>query len=119
MLLMTGMALASAPVQMQWTEQSSSDPHVSYHVSLYGLGEDADGDGLVDEVALFFQVTTLRDGETVLQEEGMVALVEGTHVYADATVGRTVALEHGLLVLDHSDAVAVTLGDVWLFEGQG
>lgn len=117
MFLLTGIALASAPVQMQWTEQSAADPTIAYHVNLYGLGEDADGDGLIDEVALFYQVTTLENGQAVMQEEGLVQVAERTQSYSDAEAGRTVSLQRGLLVLDHSEAVEVTTGDVWLFAG--
>ena len=117
MILLTGIALASAPVQMQWTEQSAANPSIAYHVNLYGLGEDADGDGLIDEVALFYQVTTLENGQAVMQEEGLVQVGEQTLRYSDVAAGRTVALSQGLLVLDHGEAVEVTTGDVWLFEG--
>ena len=115
MLLFTGLALASSPVQMDWTERSATDPSISYRVSLYGLGEDADGDGLVDEVSLFFQVTTLHDGRTVLCEEGLVQVDETLRSYADADAGRTIVLHDGTLVLAHGQGVAPAGGDLWLF----
>lgn len=120
MLLFTGtfigIALASAPVQMDWTESSATDPSISYRVSLYGLGEDDDGDGRVDEVSLFFQVTTLQDGRPVLHEEGLVQVDQTLRAYADAEAGRAIVLQDGTLVLSHGDQVAPAGGDLWLFE---
>ncbi len=101
---------------MAWTERSAMDSSTVYEVHLYGFGEDGDGDGLVDEASLFFQITTIQEGRPVMREEGIVLVSGVQRTYADVGVGRTIVLENGMLVLDHNDTVELSGGDLWLFE---